>query len=65
MKRFYKCPICGSEFCLKGRRYCEEGGGMYCSGQSKKHEQILMDYAGDTIESLRVLRRKHKDRKQK
>lgn len=68
MKRFYRCPICGSEFCLKGRKYCEEGGGMYCSGNPtvpgkpfKKHKQILMDYAGETIMDLRELRRKHRN----
>lgn len=64
MKKFFRCPVCGSEFCLKGRAYCEDGEGVICSGQVdrpiKNHEPTNMDYAGDTIEKLRALRKWHK-----
>jgi len=65
MKKFYRCKICGSEFCLKGKRYCEEGGVMLCNGNAalggkNAHKEIEMDYAGETIEALRQLRKQRK-----
>ena len=71
MKRFYRCKVCGTETCLKGRKYCEECTGddddMVCSGQPdrpiKQHAPTPMEYAGDTIEDLRVLRQKHRQEK--
>ena len=69
MKRFYRCKVCSTEFCLKGRKYCKECTGddddMVCSGQPDtfKHAPTPMEYAGDTIEDLRVLRRKHRQEK--
>ena len=61
MKRFYRCKICGSEFCLKGKKYCEEGGDIFCSGQRNMgHTETAMEFAGNNIEDLRNLRKKHK-----
>ena len=72
MKKFYRCRICGSEFCLKGRKYCEEGGTVFCEGQpigndqpAIKHEKIDMTYAGKTIEDLRALRQKQRQEVEK
>ncbi len=61
MKKFYRCKICGNEFCLKGRKYCEEGGDVICNGNVSlglTHSSIKMEFAGNTIEDLRKLRKK-------
>jgi hypothetical protein len=59
MKKFYRCPICGEEFCLKGRKYCEEDGDIYCTGgKSVAHTKVKMEYAGQTMNDLRKLRKK-------
>lgn len=70
MKKFYRCRICGSEFCLKGRAYCEDTDAVLCKGQPMgngqpaiKHEKIDMTYAGETIEDLRALRKKQRQEK--
>lgn len=66
MKKFYRCPKCGIEFCLKGGKYCKETDNMLCSGHPasmSSHEEIQMDYAGNTIEQLRILRKKHNNRR--
>jgi hypothetical protein len=53
MKRFYKCPVCKSEFCLKGSKWCKEGGAIYCGGQSNtKHEKIKMAFVGERYQDL-------------
>uniref|UniRef100_A0A6M3KNQ6 Uncharacterized protein n=1 Tax=viral metagenome TaxID=1070528 RepID=A0A6M3KNQ6_9ZZZZ len=64
MKHFYKCPICGEEFCLKGRKYCEDGAGVECAGQKgKAHTKVNMDFAGTSIKELREFRREKRKQK--
>jgi hypothetical protein len=61
MKKFYKCPICGEEFCLKGKKYCTDGSSPLCSGREGiGHTQIKMEYVGSTIEELRQFRKSNK-----
>ena len=73
MKRFYKCPLCGSEFCLKGSKYCrelaEQKGTEHtvkCNGlnNADTHEPTPMVFAGNAIEDLRRLRKDMKPLKE-
>ena len=77
MKKFFRCPECGEEFCLKGRKYCKKTEAVYCEGEitginkafkgnnTKAHKQTKMEYAGNTIKDLRALRKKQKARGRK
>ncbi len=65
MKKFYKCPICGQEFCLKGNRYCKEGGDIYCHGTADiAHTKVKMEYAGRTYAELKAFRKDKDDGKE-